>query len=85
MGNHQLRNLFILLVIMGAFDVYRYFTTGIVVSDLIYKYIFVIGVFLITCFIVYVISRRNEWNKFKIYKNIIISLLLIKKFLLKFI
>ncbi len=45
---------------MGAFDVYRYFTTGIVVSDLIYKYIFVIGVFLITCFIVYVISRRNE-------------------------
>ena len=40
MGNHQLRNLFILLVIMGAFDVYRYFTSGIVGSDLIYKYIF---------------------------------------------
>ena len=59
-GDHQLRNLFILLVIMGAFDVYRYFTSEIIISDLIYKYIFVIGVFLITCFVVYVISRRNE-------------------------
>ena len=59
MGNHQLRNLFVLLLIMGIFDTYRYFTSGVVVSDLIYKYIFVIGVFLITCFIVYVISRRN--------------------------
>lgn len=63
MGNHQLRNLFILLVIMGAFDVYRYFTSEIIISDLIYKYIFVIGVFLITCFVVYVISRRNEWDE----------------------
>lgn len=85
MGNHQLRNLFILLVIMGAFDVYRYFTTGIVVSDLIYKYIFVIGVFLITCFIVYVISRRNEWNKFNIYKNITIFLQVINKLFIKFV
>ncbi|OLR64655.1 hypothetical protein [Peptoniphilus porci] len=59
MGNHQLRNLSILLIIMAIFDIYKYFTSGIVVSDLIYKYIFVIGVFLITCFIIYVISRRN--------------------------
>ncbi|NMW85530.1 hypothetical protein HKO22_07260 [Peptoniphilus sp. AGMB00490] len=59
MGNHQLRNLSILLIIMAIFDIYKYFTSGIAVSDLIYKYIFVIGVFLITCFIIYVISRRN--------------------------
>ncbi|MEF3317920.1 MULTISPECIES: hypothetical protein [Peptoniphilus] len=60
MGNHQLRNLSILLVIMAIFDLYKYFTSEIIISDLIYKYIFVIGVYLITCFIIYVISRRNE-------------------------
>ncbi|MDU7151084.1 MAG: hypothetical protein E6312_03310 [Peptoniphilus grossensis] len=60
MGNHQLRNLSILLVIMAIFDLYKYFTSEIIISDLIYKYIFVIGVYLITCFVIYVISRRNE-------------------------
>ncbi|MDU5098943.1 MULTISPECIES: hypothetical protein [Peptoniphilus] len=59
MGNHQLRNLSILLVIMAIFDLYKYFTSEIIISDLIYKYIFVIGVYLITCFVIYVISRRN--------------------------
>ncbi|MFR2891774.1 hypothetical protein [Peptoniphilus grossensis] len=60
MGNHQLRNLSILLVIMAIFDLYKYYTSEIIISDLIYKYIFVIGVYLITCFVIYVISRRNE-------------------------
>ncbi|WP_297393580.1 hypothetical protein [uncultured Peptoniphilus sp.] len=60
MGNHQLRNLSILLVLMAIFDLYKYFTSEIIISDLIYKYIFVIGVYLITCFVIYVISRRNE-------------------------
>ena len=59
MGNHQLRNLSILLVIMAIFDLYKYFTSEIIISDLIYKYIFVIGVYLITCFVIYVIARRN--------------------------
>lgn len=59
MGNHQLRNLSFLLVIMAIFDLYKYFTSEIIISDLIYKYIFVIGVYLITCFVIYVISRRN--------------------------
>ena len=59
MGSHQLRNLSILLVIMAIFDLYKYFTSEIIISDLIYKYIFVIGVYLITCFVIYVISRRN--------------------------
>ncbi len=45
---------------MAIFDLYKYFTSEIIISDLIYKYIFVIGVYLITCFVIYVISRRNE-------------------------
>lgn len=56
----RIKNLFILILFMIIVDEFIYYKTGSLSSSTIKNDIFVIGVYLITCFVIYVISRRNE-------------------------
>ena len=56
----RLKNLFIFIICIIAYDGFTYYKTGSLSSATIKNNIFVIGVYLITCFVIYVISRRNE-------------------------
>lgn len=55
----RIKNLFILILFMIIFDGFTYYKTGSLSSATIKNDIFFIGVYLITCFVIYVISRRN--------------------------
>ncbi|OFK84023.1 hypothetical protein HMPREF2801_03580 [Peptoniphilus sp. HMSC062D09] len=55
----RIKNLFILIIFMIIFDGFIYYKTGSLSPSTIKNNIFFIGVYLITCFIIYVISRRN--------------------------
>lgn len=55
----RIKNLFILIIFMIIFDGFIYYKTGSLSPSTIKNNIFVIGVYLITCLIIYVISRRN--------------------------
>lgn len=56
----RIKNLFILILFMIIVDGFIYYKTGNLSPSTIKNDIFVIGVYLITCFVIYVISRRNE-------------------------
>lgn len=55
----RIKNLFILILFMIIFDGYIYYKTGSLSSSTIKNDIFVIGVYLITCLIIYVISKKK--------------------------
>ncbi|WP_332087098.1 hypothetical protein [Peptoniphilus grossensis] len=55
----RIKNLFILIIFMIIFDGFIYYKTGSLSPSTIKNNIFFIGVYLITCFIIYVISRKK--------------------------
>ncbi|OFO62276.1 hypothetical protein HMPREF3023_08320 [Peptoniphilus sp. HMSC075B08] len=56
----RIKNLFILILFMIIVDGFIYYKTGSLSSETIINDIFVIGVYLITCFIIYVISKKKS-------------------------
>lgn len=56
----RIKNLFILILFMIIVDGFIYYKTGSLSSSTIKNDIFVIGVYLITCFIIYVISKKKS-------------------------
>lgn len=56
----RIKNLFIFIICIIAYDGFTYYRTGSLSSATIVKDIFFIGVYLITTLIIYFISRRNE-------------------------
>lgn len=56
----RIKDLFILLLFTIIFDGFIYYKTGSLSPSTIKNDIFAIGVYLITCFIIYVISRKKS-------------------------
>lgn len=56
----RIKNLFILILFMIIVDGFIYYKTGSLSSSTIKNDIFVIGVYLLTCFIIYVISKKKS-------------------------
>ena len=56
----RFKNLFILIFFMIIFDGFIYYKTGSLSSSTIKADIFGIGVYLVTCFIIYVISKKKS-------------------------
>ena len=56
----RIKNLFILILFMIIVDGFIYYKTGSLSPSTIKNDIFVIGVYLITCFIIYVISKKKS-------------------------
>lgn len=56
----RIKNLFILIIAIIAYDGFTYYKTGKLSSATIKNDIFFIGVYLIISLIIYAISRRNE-------------------------
>lgn len=55
----RIKNLFILILFMIIFDGFIYYKTGSLSPSIIKNNIFVIGVYLITCLIIYIVSREK--------------------------
>ncbi|MBS4881953.1 hypothetical protein [uncultured Peptoniphilus sp.] len=55
----RIKNLFILILFMIIFDGFIYYKTGSLSPSTIKNNIFVIGVYLITCLIIYIVSREK--------------------------